>query len=224
MARKGFWKGFATGAAAGLGTLFAVSFIGRGRTSRIVRLEKSVQIGRPVHQVFDAWSDFNHLAQLSSIIQSVSRFGDRSHWIVTVDGKTFEWDAEITQIIPNQSIGWKSVSGTKTSGRITFSPLADQTLVHVQMNYAPPSMLLRPFASSIVGQIEGVIEQALRDFKNAIESSPALGSAQHRSSKQTDEATGTYGPGPETLTENQNARFGSPTIPVEFTRPPEAKT
>ena len=218
MPRRGFWNGFAAGAAAGAGALFAVTFIGRGGTSRIIRLEKSVQIGCPVHDVFDAWSDFNRLAQYSSAIQSVSRFGDRSHWVVNVEGKTFEWDAEIVHMIPNQSIGWKSVSGTKTTGRITFSPLGDQTLVHVQMNYAPPSMLLRPFASSINGVIEGTIEQALRDFKNAIEN--ARGGSD-LSARNRAGATGTYGQ--QDMSDKQNPKFGSPTVPVEFTRPPEAK-
>lgn len=218
-ANKNFWSGFAAGAATGLGALFAVNFIGRGGKSRIIRLEKSVQIGRPVHQVFDAWSDFNRLAQMSSIIQSVRRFGDRSHWLVTVNGKSFEWDAEITQMIPNQAIGWKAVSGTKTSGRITFSPVNDETLVHVQMNYVPPSILMRPFASSITGQIEGVIEQALRDFKHAIESREPAVVKRDSEPQVSTSATGTYGPG-----DKQNTRFGSPSVPVEFTRPPEAKS
>lgn len=222
MARRGFWGGFAAGAAAGLGALFAVNFVGRGGRSHIVRLEKSVQIGRPVHEVFDAWSDFNRLAQFSSVIQNVSRFGDRSHWIVNVDGKTFEWDAEIVQMIPNQAIGWKSVSGTKITGRISFAPIEDQTLVHVQMNYVPPFTLFRPFASSLGGRIEGVIEQALRDFKNAIESGVAGGS-RNRVSQPISRATGTHGMGAEDTADKQNSRFGSPSIPVEFTRPPEAK-
>lgn len=222
MSRRGFWSGFAAGTAAGLGALFAVSFVGRGGRSHIIRLEKSVQIGRPVHEVFDAWSDFNRLAQFSSVIQSVSRFGDRSHWTVNVEGKTFEWDAEIVQMIPNQAIGWKSVSGTKTTGRISFAPIEDQTLVHVQMNYVPPFTLLRPFASSLGGQIEGEIEQALRDFKMAIEAGVASGS-RNRTSQPVSRATGTFGKGTEEAVDRQNSRFGSPSVPAEFTRPPEAK-
>jgi hypothetical protein len=37
------------------------------------------------------------------------------------------------------------------------------------------------------------------------------------------QATGTYGPGPEMLTRNTNEKYGEPSVPVEYTRPPEAK-
>ncbi|HWR37531.1 MAG TPA: SRPBCC family protein [Clostridia bacterium] len=169
MATKVFWGGFAAGAAAGLGTLWAVSFIGRGGKSRIIRFEKAVQIGRPVHEVFDAWSDYSRLPQYSSLIQSVTRSGDRSHWVINLDGKPFEWDAEITQLIPNEAIGWKSVAGAKNTGRISFSPIGNDTLMNVVMNYAPPARMLRPFFSAMSGRIEGRIDQAVRDFKAALE-------------------------------------------------------
>ncbi len=216
MAQKHFWSGFAAGAATALGGIWAANAVGRGSRSRIIRLEKSVQIGRPVAQVFEAWSDFSRLPRFSSLIQSVQRYGDRSHWVVNINGKPFEWDAELTQIIPNEAIGWKSVSGTKHTGRISFSPLGSDTLVHVQMNYAPPARFLRPVLSGMSGQIEGYIEQALRDFKRAMES-------ENWNSSSGSQATGTYGPGPEMLTRNTNEKFGAPSVPVEYTRPPDAK-
>ncbi len=221
MRRNRFWSGFAAGAAAGFGALFAFNFIGPGRKSRIIRLEKTIQIGRPVHEVFDAWSDLNRIAQFSSLVKSVQRYGDRSHWVVNVSGKSFEWDAEITQLVPNQAIAWKSVSGAQTTGRISFAPLGEQTIIHLQMNYAPPLRVLKPFAATMTGQIESHIEQALRDFKNGLETeTPASG--ERRTVENLAQATGTYGPA--ALTEKQNTRYGAPTIPVEFTRPPEAKS
>jgi uncharacterized membrane protein len=77
MGQKQFWGGFAAGAAAGLGALWAASSLGRGGQSRIVRLEKSVQIGRPVHDVFNAWADVSRLPEYCSMIKSVHRYGDR---------------------------------------------------------------------------------------------------------------------------------------------------
>jgi uncharacterized membrane protein len=218
MAKRDFWSGFAAGTAAGLGGFWAANRLGRGGSSRIIRLEKSVQIGRPVEEVFDAWSDFSRLVEYSNLVRSVQRYGDRSHWVVEVGKKVFEWDAEITQIIPNEAIGWKSVSGMKNTGRITFAPLREDTMVHIQMNYAPPMRLLRPMLSGMSGQLESYIEQALRDFKHAMESGAG------RSSEMTSQqATGTHGGGPETLTRNTNEKYGAPSVPVEYTRPPEAK-
>jgi uncharacterized membrane protein len=221
MGQKQFWSGFAAGAAAGLGALWAASSIGRGGQSRIVRLEKSVQIGRSVEEVFNAWADVSRLPEYCSMIKSVHRYGDRSHWTVNIEGHPFEWDAEVTQIIPNEAIGWKTVGGTQHTGRINFSPIGNDTMIHVQMNYVPPMRLLRPMVSGISGKLEGYLEQALRDFKAGLEGKGQEGA--RRVSDNPAQATGTYVPGPEMLTRNTNEKYGEPSVPVEYTRPPEAK-
>lgn len=169
MRQRDFWTGVAAGAGAAIGTAWAFGMVGRGGSSRIVRLEKSVQIGRPLEEVFERWSRFENLPQYSEMIESVDNHGNHSHWRVNLDGRPFEWRAEVTQFIPNEAIGWKSISGTKHTGRVTFSKLGDDTVVHVQMNYAPPLWALRPAVSVITGRIEGYIEQALRDFKGNME-------------------------------------------------------
>lgn len=172
MAKTRFWKGFAAGAAAGTGAVLLPQLVGRSGASRIIRLEKSIQIGRPVDEVYDAWTDWERLPRATENIVDIRHFGDRTHWRIQVDGRTFEWDAVVEQRIPNQAIGWKSVNGVKHTGRVTFSPIGKDTLVLVTMNYAPPSRLLRPFMSSLAGHMEGLIEKVLRDFKASVESRP----------------------------------------------------
>lgn len=216
MKQRHFWAGVAVGAAAAAGTSWLVGFVGRGGQSRIIRLEKSVQIGCPVEDVFQTWCDLEALPRYTSLLRSIRRSGDRSFWVAEVGGIPLEWDAEIVQVIPNESIGWKSLEGVRHSGRITFSPIGDQTLVHVQMNYAPRLWFLRPLLSPAAGLMEGYIEQALRDVKAAMESGAGRSSAEKEPGAPT-QATGTYGP------TGENPRFGTPTIPVEFTAPPESK-
>lgn len=217
MKTKSFWTGVAAGAAATIGTAWIVGLAGRGGNSRIIRLEKSVQIGRTVEDVFQCWCDLETLPRFTSLLRSVRRFGDRSHWIAEVGGRPVEWDAEIVQVLPNQSIGWRTTGGAQHTGRITFAPLGDQTLVHVQMNYLPKMSLLRPLFATMAGQIDGYLEQALRDLKSALESGHGAASRRQEIAEPA-VATGTYGP------TGANPRFGTPTIPVDFTRPPESKS
>ena len=219
MEKKDFWGGFAAGAAVVVGGAWIYGLVGRGGSSHIVRLEKSIQIGRPVSDVFATWSDLESLPRFTSLLRNVTRNADCSHWVAEIAGRPIEWDAEVIQVIPNQSIGWKSVSGTKHTGRVTFSELGGQTLVHVQMNYAPQPWILRPVVATLAGQLEGYIERALRDVKAALESGRGKQVPSEPSQTPTEptQATGTYGP------TAPNPRFGTPTIPVEFTRPPEAK-
>jgi uncharacterized membrane protein len=188
-----------------------------------LRLEKSIQIARPPAEVFDAWSDFEQLPMMIEALDSISILGHRSHWNARVNGTRFEWDAELTQLILNQAIGWKSVSGPKHCGRVTFSPLGSDTLVHVQMNYAPPIRLLRRALTPFAGDLEGYIEQALRGVKAFLENRPRAAATERSTQDAIGRATGTYGPGPELVAEHQNPKFGAPSTPVEYTAPPEAK-
>ena len=231
MEQRSFWAGIVLGAGTVAGTWTAFHFGRRGGNSPIVRLEKSVQIGRPIDDVFEAWSDFCQIPNHISMVRNVRVTGGRSHWRVDINGAPFEWDAQITQFIPNEAIGWKSLAGPKHSGRITFSRIGNDTLVHVHMNYVPAGRILRPMFASFAGEMEGFIEKALREFKSSMESGrPSIRRDQNAATptgtvrdENSVSATGTYGPGPELITNQENKRFGSPDSPVEYTHPPEAK-
>lgn len=222
MAKKSFWEGFgigaAAGAAAGFGTWLLTRSLGREEFRKIMRLEKSVQIGRPVNEVFRAWADLQRLPEYLSMLDQVQVRGHRSQWRGRVAGRPVEWDAELIQDIPNQALGWKSVSGPKHTGRIDFSPVGDNTIVHVVINYAPRGGMLARAAAEALGPLEGYVEQALRDFKAALEGRG-----------QEPRATGTYGesayvgegPSPGMQTSRYGGEFGGADRenPVERPRP-----
>src|SRR5207248_916611 len=198
--------------------------------------DRTVQIGRPVDEVFRAWSDLEALPDHVSMIKRVRSFGRRSHWTVAINGRPFEWDAELIQGVPNRALGWKSVNGPKHTGRINFAPLGNDTLVHVQMNYAPPLGAFGRAVLETFDKVDQYVEQAPRDFKSSLE-----GKGQER-------ATGTFGGGsvsgssassvagpnaarpvdagvsmPPSGSGRQTSRFGNQEETVDYTRPPEAK-
>ncbi|MGH9521296.1 MAG: SRPBCC family protein [Terriglobales bacterium] len=230
------WRGFAAGAAAGAGLTFgSVALVNTlfRRNARVIRLEKSIQIGRPQDEVFRAWAEMDRLPRWSNCVEEIRKDGDRSHWKVKVDGRSMEWDSAIEQFIPNQAIGWKSLNGPKHTGRITFAPIGSDTLVQVTMNYAPPSRWLPPFAASAGEHLERYIDQALRDFKAGMEGkgqenaklpvraeSERIGPGTAMTQTDVSRATGTFGPEP---TPTAVDKFGNRANPVEYTSPPEAK-
>ena len=222
--RGSFLAGLGVGAGIGAAAVLLPQLVGRGGSSRIVRLEKSIQIGRPVGDVFSAWVDWDRLPRVSENVASIRTDGERTHWRVNIGGKTIEWYAITEQFIPNQAIGWKSVSGPKHTGRITFSPIGDNTIVHVTMNYAPPMRFLRPLLSPMAGHMEGLIEKVLRDFKASVEGRVAGAQGSIRTGV-TQPGPGSYRtdlPRTGTLGTSVEQRFGGTTNPVDY-RPPEAK-
>ena len=191
MAKSGNWPAFAAGAAFGaLAMAGALSYkrkdeYNESNDSRVVHIERSVNIGKPVATLFSTWLNLERIPQLISVVKKAERIGSGSHWAVNVDGHELEWDAQTTQVIFNESIGWKSVSGPRHSGRISFSPLGDQTVVHVMMSYAPRAAT----ASSLAGietSVEQWIERGLREFKTSVEDDSLRGESLKR-------ATGTTG-------------------------------
>lgn len=227
-----FWHGFATGALLGTAGavaayMIAAAFRG-GHETRIVRFETSLQIGRPVAEVFRVWSDYERLPEIIDLLEEVHAGGRTSHWRVNVDGREFEWQAETTQFIPNESIGWKSVAGPKNSGRVTFGPLGKDTLMHVSINYAPPIGRFGGLLSPMTEHVESLIEEALRQFKHAVEAGHTAPEerggprrAGWRQNESRERATGTFGStGPVGAAEDTTEK---PAGNVDYTRPPESR-
>jgi len=212
--RAKFWSGFAAGAGSAAAALLAWNALSSARNSRVLRLERSLQIGKPVAEVFDAWTNLEQLPAFSDTIRQVESYGTRSHWVVTIDGKDFEWEAEQVQFILGQAIGWKSVRGPKHTGRVSFAPVGDDTLLNVTMNYAPPLGIFSRAIAPLSEHLEHYIDQALRDFKSAVEEKP-------RGEERLAEvrATGTLGPTATGVPQTQATRFGGVEQAVEYTRP-----
>jgi uncharacterized membrane protein len=179
--------------------------IGAARNRRILRLQSGIQIGRPVNEVFNVWHRLQELPRFSPMIKEVQVSGMRSHWRVNINGREFQWDAELIQVVPNEALGWKSITGPKHSGRVSFSPLLNETIVNITMNYAPRMRLFRR-ALSIGERLEQVINRVLRDFKTAMEDG--------KGAELPLRATGTA-----PTEQMQHSRFGGATSPVEVTRP-----
>jgi len=223
-----FWRAFAMGAAAGTGAVLLPQLIGRSGASRIIRLEKSIQIGRPVEEVFEAWTDWERLPRVTENIIDIRHYGNRLHWRVQIDGQQWEWEAIIKQRIPNQAIGWKSVRSPKHTGRVTFSPLVKDTVVLITMNYVPPLRVLRPLLSPMSGHMEGLIEKVLRDFKASVESRPRGVQGTNRMGSEkigpgtvmTDlPKTGTFGEEPRRI----ETHTGGSAKSTDYIAPPEVK-
>ena len=213
---KDFWSGFAAGAAAGAGVGLGSVFLWRGLwqagDKRVLRVETSIQIARNAEEVFSLFERLEELPHFSSMIQRVRSLGkNRSRWRVRFDGRSAEWDAEIEQLIRNQSIGWKSLNGPKHSGRLIFSNVDGQTVLQVRMNYAPPLGIFTRALTPVGDMLHHALEQALRDIKAALEEG-----------KRFEPRLAQTGTAPHSQPSHmQHSRFGgSPSM--ELTTPPPA--
>ena len=133
-------------------------------------VEKYVDVNVPLRAAYDQWTQFESFPKFMEGVQRVDQLDDRRmHWCVEIGGKTEEYDAQITEQIPDQRIAWRSTSGPKNSGLVSFHPLAaHQTRVMLQMEYEPEGIVEN------VGDKLGVVSMRLQGdlnrFKKFIES------------------------------------------------------
>jgi uncharacterized membrane protein len=78
-------------------------------------------------------------------VKHVKQLDDKHlHWKAEIAGKEKEWDAEITEQIPDERIAWKSRQGANNAGVVTFHRLSDsKSKVMLQMEYDPEGGLRR---------------------------------------------------------------------------------
>src|SRR3981081_141892 len=102
-------------------------------------VEKSIEVNVPVRRAYDQWTQFESFPQFMEGIKEVRQVDDTHlHWTAKIGGKEVEWDAEITEQIPDERIAWRSTGGRKHAGVVTFHRIDDSTTrVMLQLEAEP---------------------------------------------------------------------------------------
>ncbi|HRI38204.1 MAG TPA: SRPBCC family protein [Nitrospira sp.] len=132
-------------------------------------IEKGIAINVPVQTAYNQWTQFEDFPRFMEGIKQVTQRDDRHlHWRAEIGGKEKEWDARITEQVPNDRIAWKSTDGAFNAGVVTFHRLSDTTSkVMLQIEYDPDGVVEN------IGDAFGVVSQRvegdLQRFKEFIE-------------------------------------------------------
>jgi uncharacterized membrane protein len=79
-----------------------------------------------------------------------------------------EWDAEITEQVPDMRIAWRSASGARNAGVVSFYRLSDQQCrVSLQIDYQPEGVVEN--VGDWLGVLSRRVEGDLERFKKFIE-------------------------------------------------------
>jgi uncharacterized membrane protein len=132
-------------------------------------ITKSIDVNVPVRTAYDQWTQFESFPQFMEGVKEVRQIDDNHlHWVLDNKGKTAEWDAVITEQIPDERVAWKSTSGRPNAGVVTFHRLGpDLTRVTVQMEWQPQGAMEQ--AGSSLGFDDRQVDQDLKNFKEFIE-------------------------------------------------------
>ena len=134
------------------------------------RIEKSIEVGCPVRTVYNQWTQFEDFPKFMEGVEEVTQIDDTHlHWCAEIGGVDKEWDAVITEQIPDERIAWQSTSGAVNAGIVTFSEISDSsTLVTVQMQYEPEGAVEN--VGDALGVLSRRVEGDLERFKEFLDS------------------------------------------------------
>ena len=133
-------------------------------------IEKSIEVCVPVHTAYNQWTQFEEFPRFMEGVEEVRQLDDTHlHWRASVGGKETEWDAVITEQVPDERIAWTNTSGARNAGVITFHKLDPQTTkLMLQLDYDPEGAMQN--IGSALGVVGRRVEGDLERFKEFIES------------------------------------------------------
>jgi uncharacterized membrane protein len=132
-------------------------------------IEESIDLDVPVSTAYNQWTQFEEFPRFMASVQEVKQVDNTHlHWRAKVAGMAKEWDAEITEQIPDARIAWRSTSGVHNEGVVTFHKLGDnRTKVMLQMDYDPET-LGEKFGDAL-GGVKLAAKSNLKRFKHLVE-------------------------------------------------------
>jgi uncharacterized membrane protein len=132
-------------------------------------IKKSIVVNVSLNQAYNQWTQFEEFPNFMEGIKEVKQLDDKLlHWKAEIAGKAEEWNAEITEQIPDQRIAWRSTSGAKNSGAINFAAQgANQTEVYLEVEYEPNGIVEN--LGDMLGLVSERVQGDLARFKLFIE-------------------------------------------------------
>jgi uncharacterized membrane protein len=142
----------------------------RGTLVAMDEYTHSLVVDVPVRVAYDQWTQMEEFPRFMEGVDDVRQVTDtHMHWRVSIGGVEREFDAVITDQVPDQVIAWASVDGPKQAGTVTFRALdPERTEVALAMVFEPEGLV--ESAGEALGIVESHVRGDLERFKEFIES------------------------------------------------------
>ncbi|MEU7426351.1 MULTISPECIES: SRPBCC family protein [unclassified Streptomyces] len=134
------------------------------------QVEESIEVDVPVRTAYNQWTQFEDFPKFMDGVERIEQRTDRlTHWKTKIGGVEREFDAEITEQIPDERVAWTSIGGeAKQAGVVTFHRLDEnRTKVMLQLDYEPEG--LAETVGDKLGFVKRQVAGDLKRFKEFIE-------------------------------------------------------
>ncbi|MFE6028823.1 SRPBCC family protein [Streptomyces niveus] len=123
--------------------LFGKGRKGGGGKSKSVTITEDIDVGVPVREAYDQWTQFQEFSTFAKGVVSVEKADDTSsNWKVKVAKSTRSWKANVTEQVSDERITWTTEGAKGTvKGVVTFHAITDNlTRVLLVLEYFPKGL------------------------------------------------------------------------------------
>jgi len=130
---------------------------------------ESVDVAVPIRTAYNQWTQFEDFPRFMSGVKEVRQLDDTmTHWTVEIGGIRREFDARITEQLPDERVAWTATSGTKQGGVVTFHRLdPEHTRVTAQLEMEPEGVAEQ--VADKTGLVSHRVKGDLERFREFIE-------------------------------------------------------
>jgi uncharacterized membrane protein len=131
---------------------------------------ETIDVNAPVADSWALWSDVTKWPTFLSHVQRVDPIDERTFtWWLSLPGADKAFTAELTEVLAEERIAWRTTAGVKHAGVVTFHRLSDTTSrVALQIEYEPQGFvehvgaltnLDRTLTNYDLGQFKRLVEE-----------------------------------------------------------------
>jgi uncharacterized membrane protein len=135
----------------------------------VATLQETIEVDVPVSTAYNQWTQFESFPAFMKGVESVEQIDETSlHFVTDIAGVRREYNAQITEQLPDRRIAWVSTDKPRNAGTVSFEPIgSEQTRVTVALEWEPEGLVEK--AGSAVGADSLQISADLKRFKEFIE-------------------------------------------------------
>ncbi|WP_433298458.1 SRPBCC family protein [Actinoplanes sp. CA-030573] len=133
-------------------------------------VQQAIEVSAPLHTVYEQLAAFENYPRFMNGVREVTPIGaDQTHWIMDVDGKRREFDAQITERSLDERVSWSTMDGPLLAETLTLRPLGE-TKTQIVAQLEADIAFLMPSDRHGQASLTKRLKDDLTTFKGLVES------------------------------------------------------
>ena len=135
----------------------------------VMSITESIDVAVPASVAYTQWTEFESFPTFMEGVESVERVDDTHlDWTVKVGLTSRRFRATLLEQHPNQRLSWRSDTGPRHCGIITFEPLDDaHTRITAEVEIDPDTVT--EFVADHAGVLDHRVKEDMKRFKDVVE-------------------------------------------------------